>query len=323
MMSRTQALAAGLLVLALIGVAGCPEMTGTEADSGGTTTDGGDGSGENGGTTTDQGTASGTWNATDGLVLSSNSATLTVGADDQPSTNDLTMEVLTEDDLVAAGLTADSGFEVGVTLGPDGTTFDQAVDVTVQLSEATPLNTLQVLTQDETSGEWVDAGLLATVSEDGTSATFQLTSFSTYVPWDPPLPTDAYPIGGAGIVAGTGGFSGMPFDPLPGTTTSSLTYSPYGDVFGLSLINAGAQTGAAVTSSAGLHATSVSESGNVAIGYVTPGGGLSGPSLFNDGNFNHAVGGVMFLAVDEQGNWSVSVYCAYDEGVIIGVASGE
>jgi hypothetical protein len=276
------------------------------------------------------GTVSGEFSAVNGLRLEMAGFELEVPADANPSSTTISMRVLSEAELNAMGLPSGFGFDQGIEFEPGGTTFDQPVEVKVVLATPTVLDTLAVLRLDETTGAWGDSGVTATVTDAGTKATFELTGFSSYDAWNPPVPQGTVAIGDGEIIAGTGLFDGQPFNTLPNptTTSASLTYSDFGDVFGLALVNLDAQnpvTGDQITLTAGLHATEVRRlAEGVILGLVTPAGGLGGPSIYSDGtpSFSKPVAGVMFLRKSAT-QWIVDVYCHYEGGVIFGQAVGD
>jgi hypothetical protein len=301
-----------LPVLAAFLLEGCQPAT----PGNGTDTSNGDNDGGN--PTTD--TAQGTWTSSAGLDLQKDGVSLSVGTDAAPSNTQLTLRKL-------EGLPAGQGFEAGVELGPTGTTFAQPVRITVPIANAAA-QTLPVLIFDETTDRWGGAGIDATVSTDQTTASFDVTHFSRYRVWDPPVPPQGtVPIGEGEIISGTGFFEGQPFNtfPNPRAASASLAYSPFGDVFGLSLIQVDVTnptTGDFITLSAGLHATEIRDHEGVKIAIVSPLGGLSGPSIYNDGGQNKPVAGLMFLRKSAT-QWLVDVYCAFEGGIIFGLASGD
>jgi len=265
-----------------------------------------------------------------GLMLDVGSVRLIVPTDAGPSQTTLSMRLLTEEERLAGGLPTDAGFEIGFELGPAGTTFQNPVQLIVQLATPTELDTLAVLRFDEASGTFGGSDIVAVVSEEGSTATAELNGFSRYDFWNPPLPQGNVPIEEGEIVAGPGTYQGQPFSVFPGymNTSASLTYSPYGNVFGLSLINVDLEnpmTGDLITLTAGLHSTEVRRlDAGAILGLVTPAGGLSGPSFYTDGTpvFNKPVVGVMFLRKSET-QWIVDVYCHYEGGLIFGQATGD
>lgn len=276
------------------------------------------------------GEVSGDFNATEGLTLGTAGIELTVPADAAPSSNSITLRPLSESDLVESGLPADGGFDQGVELLPGGTTFGAPVEISVMLAHAPAIETLNVLRFDESMGLWSGTDIVATVSEDGTNATFELNSFSSYSPWNPPLPPGDVSIADGEIIAGSGLYSGQPFSVFPGyvNTMASLTYSPFGNVFALSLINEDLEnpmTGDLITLAGGLHSTEVRRlDQGVIVGLVTPVGGLSGPSIYEDGTspVPKPVTGIMYLRKDAT-QWKVDVYAAYEGGIFFGQAVGD
>ncbi len=273
---------------------------------------------------------SGVFDAATGLTLAVENFGLDIPPEANPSQTAITMRILSEEELDELGLPLGNGFERGVSFEPSGTTFDSPVDVTVVLANLAVLDTLAVLRYDEQTGTWGDSGITALVQNNGATATFQLSSFSTYDPWNPPLPPGNVPIEDDEIIAGTGLYNGQPFSVFPNYmgTSASLAYSAFGDVFGLSLINVDLEnptTGDNITLTAGLHATEVRrlEEG-VILGLVTPAGGLSGPSIYADGLLAvpKPVAGVMFLRKSST-QWMVDVYCHYEGGLVFGQAVGD
>ncbi|MDO8628938.1 MAG: hypothetical protein Q7R41_00450 [Phycisphaerales bacterium] len=310
-------------VLVTLSLLGCTPQPST--GGGGTGTGGTGGDGTNGGA--DSG--SGTFDPTAGLRLEADGFTLDVPPAANPSNATITMRRITSDERIASGLPDGFGFDDAVSFEPSGTTFGAPVEITVALTTPTTLDTLDVLRFDESAGVWTGTDITATVSADGAAATFHLTGFSSYDPWNPPLPPGSLPIGEGEIVAGTGLFEGQPFNVFPNytNTSASLTYSAFGDVFALALINVDLEnpmTGDHITLSAGLHATEVRDmEGGAKLGLVTPAGGLSGPSLYADATgFPKPVAGVMFLRKTAT-HWIVDVYCHYEGGIVFGQATGE
>lgn len=319
MLNAMRKLSVGLVLLA-IAFAACTQPAGT-GNSGG---NGGNGNG--GG---NAGAVSGTFNAATGLQLQTTGIQLTVPVNANPSNTTITVTPLSETELANSGLPSGNGFELGVRLEPSGTTFDVAVQVTVELSTATELAELAVLTFDEALQAWVDSGIRATVIDNGSKAQFEVTHFTDYDVWNPPVPRGTVAIGADEIVAGTGFFEGQPFNtfPSPQAATASLTYSPFGNLFALALIQVDATnpvTGDHITLSAGLHASEnrMMEGGAV-LGLITPAGDLGGPSLYEDATgFPKPVAGVMFLRKSAT-QWIVDVYAHYEGGLIFGQASGD
>jgi hypothetical protein len=260
------------------------------------------------------------------LALSGDGVSLTVSADATPTNSTLTARLLSADELSVGGPPAGSGFDQGVEFGPSGTTFAKPVQVRLRLVAATNVTSLPVLQFDETAGVWADAGVTASVEGGGQTAVFEVTHFSRYGVWNPPLPQGTALIAEGEIVAGSGLFHGQPFTLTSSndTATASLTYSPFGNVFALSVIQfdlTNPTTGDLPGLSAGLHSSVVTNIGGVIVGLVTPGGGLSGPSLFNDSRQNHPVSGIMYLR-KQDGEWVVDAYCAYTGGIVFGQARG-
>lgn len=310
-----------LISLVLLLPAGCPTAPGGGSTNGDT----------NGNATTNDttgGEVGGDWTADAGLLLRAGGAELNVPQDANPSNPHLTLRPVTDAELRAGALPADQGFEAGVALGPDGATFEQPVRVSVPLKHAAVLDTLPVLVFDQDKGTWGGADLSATVSSDGLTATFEVTHFSSYSCWNPPPPAGTEPIGEGEIIAGTGSFEGSPFNTLPNphAADASLNYSPFGNVFALSIVQVDATnpvTGDFVTLTAGLHASEIRDVSGAKVGLVTPAGGLGGPSIFNDGGPNKPVAGIMYLRKTAT-QWIVDVYCTYsDGGLIFGQAAGD
>lgn len=324
-----------LMTLSLLGCTPQPSTGGgggtppgtSDGDTGG----GGTGTGGTGGDGTNGGadSGSGTFDPTVGLRLEADGFTLDVPPAANPSNATISLRRIAVDERIASGLPDGFGFDDAVSVEPSGTSFDAPVEVTVALTTPTTLDTLDVLSFDESSGVWTGTDITAAVSADGSTATFHLTGFSSYDPWNPPLPPGSVPIGAGEIVAGTGLFEGQPFSIFPNYTNTQayLNYSDFGDVFGLSLINMDLEnpvTGDHITLSAGLHATEVRDmEGGAKLGLVTPAGGLSGPSLYEDATgFPKPVAGVMFLRKSAT-HWIVDVYCHYEGGIVFGQATGE
>ncbi len=302
--------------------------TGDETDTpdGSGVVDGGDGGA---GTGTDSDPHSGTFDPAVGLRLEADGMTLEVPPGALASTAMISMRRIPSAERIASGLPDGFGFDDAVAFEPSGTTFDVPATVTVTLSAPTTLDTLSVLRFDEALGVWVGTDIIAAVSNDGTTAAFPLGGFSSYDPWNPPLPPGSVAIGDGEIVAGTGLYEGQPFSIFPNYTNTQafLNYSDFGDVFGLSLINFDLEnptTGDQVTLTAGLHATEVrSMEGGAKLGLVTAAGGFGGPSLFSDATgLPKPVAGVMFLRKSAT-HWIVDVYCHYEGGLIFGQATGE
>lgn len=276
------------------------------------------------------GPVSGEFNATEGLILGTEGIALHMAAHAAPSNSSITLRPLSESDLVESGLPEDGGFDQGMELLPSGTTFAAPVEISVMLAHAPAIETLNVLRLDEALGMWSGTDIVATVSDDGTVATFELQSFSSYAPWNPPLPPGDVAIEDGEIIAGTGLYSGQPFSVFPGyvNTMASLTYSPFGNVFALSLLNVDLEnpmTGDLITLAGGLHSTEVRRlDQGVIVGLVTALGGLSGPSIYEDGTspVPKPVTGIMYLRKDAT-QWKVDVYAAYEGGIFFGQAVGD
>jgi len=272
--------------------------------------------------------ASATWNDKDGLTLTNGNIALVVPASVTPSNASLTLKQLNADESLPAGVPAGAGFDVGGEFGPSGTTFNSPVQVTVTLSSPSQTNSLPVLLQDEATGNWGWAGLNATVASDGMTAAFEVTHFSRYRVWNPPPPAGDLPIGENEIITGTGFFEGQPFNTLPSpqAANASLVYSPFGDAFGLSIVQTDVTnpaTGDFIIIAAGLHATSVGALDKARVAIVTPAGGFSGQSAFVDGlSPGKGVSGIMYLRKSAT-HWMVDVYCAYEGGIVFGQATGE
>lgn len=272
--------------------------------------------------------ASGAWDNVDGLILRKNAITLHVPADVVPSNSRLTLEPIDADAMLPDGVSAGNGFDAGAIFGPSGTTFSAPVRVTVTLKVATPLDSLPVLLYDESTGKWGWAGMNATVESDGITASFEVTHFSRYRVWNPPPPVGDLPIEDGDIIAGTGSFEGQPFNtfPNPHAADASLVYSPFGNAFGLSLVQidvTNPTTGDFFILSAGLHATMVGDLDKAKVAIVTPAGGFSGPSAFIEGTgAPKPISGIMYLRKNAT-HWMVDVYCAYEGGIVFGQATGE
>lgn len=272
--------------------------------------------------------ATATWNDQDGLTLTDGKITIVVPASVIPSNPSLTLKRINANEELPANIPAGSGFDVGAEFGPSGTTFSNPVRVTVTLSAASAANSLPVLLQDEATGSWGWAGVNATVESDGVSASFEVTHFSKYRIWNPPPPAGDVPIGESEIISGTGFFEGQPFNTLPSpqSADASLIYSPFGDAFGLSIVQTditNPATGDFIIIAAGLHATQVGVLEKARVAIVTPAGGLSGQSAFVDGlSPAKGIAGIMYLRKSAT-HWMVDVYCAYEGGIVFGQASGE
>ena len=276
------------------------------------------------------GAVSGAFSAEVGLTLRSSGIELVVPSGAAPSNGTITLRPLSEAELVDSGLPRDGGFDQGMDLLPQGTTFVAPVTVRVALAHSPAVETLNVLRFDEAAGMWSGTEVVAQVSEDGTQASFELSGFSSYAPWNPPLPPGDEPIEDGEIIAGSGLYNGQPFSVFPGytNTSASLTYSSFGDAFALSLINVDLEnpmTGDNITLTAGLHATEVRRlDQGVIVGLVTPLGGITGPSIYADGTspVPKPVTGIMYLRKNAT-QWTVDVYCAYEGGIFFGQAAGD
>lgn len=270
----------------------------------------------------------GTWNDVDGLTLTGGEVTLVVPAHVTPSNTTLTLTPIAAGELLPDGLDEKAGFDVGMQFEPDGTTFSAPVKVTAKLSAPTTLQALPVLLLDESTGIWGWAGVDATVEDDGVTAYFEIEHFSRYRFWNPPPPAGDVEISNEEIISGTGFFEGQPFNtlPSPDAAEASLVYSPFGNAFGLSIVQTDVTnpaTGDFVVVLAGLHASMVGDLEKAKVGIVTPAGGLSGQSAFVDGiSPAKGVSGIMYLRKSAT-NWMVDVFCAYEGGIIFGQASGE
>jgi len=302
---------------------------GNNGGSGGDNSGGGSGGPGNGGSGGTTNGVSGGFDPATGLHLETDGISLDISSAATPSNTSITMRRLGATDLVNLGLAADNGFEDGIEFGPTGTTFAAPVDVDVLLTNPSPLDQLAVLTYDESAHTWGDSGVEAEVTENGTHAHFTLNHFSDYDIWNPPPPTGSVAIGDGEVIAGTGNFDGQPFNtlPSPSGTSASLTYSDFGDVFALAMIQLDATnpaTGDQITLAAGLHSSQVTRlNEGVIVGVVAPDGDFTGPSFFDDGQgLPKPISGVMFLhKTDTQ--WMVDVYAEFQGGLVFGQATGD
>lgn len=272
-------------------------------------------------------TTGGTWNPTTGLDIQEGAFRLIVPPDAAPSNTQLTMRLLSEAERLAGGIPSGMGFDFGVDFGPTGTTFQTPVQVTVTFATPAVVDTLPVLKHDPATDTWGFADTTAAVSADHMSATFSLTSFSGYQVPNPSVSDDGEPIGSGEIIAGSGGYAGQPFSTLPNPHAgdASLAFSPFGDVFGISITQLDATnpaTGDNFALAVGMHSSSVTAVGNVRIGFVTPAGALSGPSLVTDFGPPKGITGVLILR-KKAGMWIVDCYGAYEGGLVLGQATGD
>ncbi len=200
----------------------------------------------------------------------------------------------------------------GVVLEPDGTVFSASPQVSVPLTSPGIYPQLPVLTLDA-SGTWVGTGEMARIDPTG-MARFSVSHFSPFgipdtVP--PPPPGDA--VGSFVVVSNNGVFSSE----VISSTMGSLLFSEFGDTFDLTGISQKiSMQGKIVTKALGLHTILLTRYENYVIGIV---GG--GQSIYNAGQFNEPVLGVMIMSVKE-GNVSISVYAATVQRVIIGTFTG-
>ncbi len=310
---------AGALALALC-LTGC--IPATSGDTG-SETSGSDVAGEtSGGDTDGTGDGSGAGSAdtstteayTPGeeLEVSSGSVSIIIPAESCDEAFTLSVQAMTGSD-VEADAPGEPNLAGGV-FGPDDQAFSPPARVTVQLSEETFLTTLPVLTLNDAGTEWVGAGVNATVS-DGTEAMFLVSHFSTYAVPDPiPVPTAGDAVGSFVVISNDGNFSSN----VISGDTASLTYSEFGDTFGLSVTSQEVgDSGELETSSLGLNAQTVSSAGNYVVGVCA-----GGRSIYNDGNYNESCYGVMIMSVSGS-SVTVTVYVATPKRVIYGTLSGE
>lgn len=300
--------------------------TGTGGNNGGTGSGGTGSGGSSGGAA---GSVQGAFDPATGLHMETAGITLDVPPAGTPSNSTISMRRLAASDLADLGLAAGNGFDDGIEFGPSGTTFAAPAEVDVLLTNPTTLDHLAVLAFDDAAQAWGDSGVEANVTENGTHAHFTLNHFSDYGVWNPPVPSGTVAITGGEIIAGTGVFEGQPFNTLPSPSgaSASLTYSDFGDIFALAVIQLDATnpaTGDQVTLAAGLHASQVMRmSGGVVMGVVTPDGDLSGPSLYDDGQgLPKPVSGVMFLRKSDT-KWIVDVFAQFEGGLVFGQATGD
>ena len=325
-------LATVLLVAALVG--GCPTNTGgetTAGDLGAATADGLDGATTvSGGTASDavgdtatagdsaDGTssqdagASGTYDPDDGLLLEDGNLKLDIPADATEDEVTITAREAGADDLPVP-VPGDAGLAGGV-FGPAGQTFDKVAEVSVQLGAATAAPRLPVLTYDTDNGCWIGTGVNATVAANGLDVTFPIVHFSTIGVPDPiPMPVAGDPIDSFVVISNDGTFSSEEIS----SSAASLIYSEFGDTFSISMTSQEVGGSGISTSSLGLTAQSVTESGNLVIGVCA-----GGRSIFNGGDFNESAYGVMTLSVN-GGTATVVVFVATPERVIFGTLTGQ
>lgn len=272
-------------------------------------TDGDDGAGRDG---PPAGSTTGEYDPAEPLDIDADTIALSVpaGAGDTPAT----LSVMPVDETTApAPLPGGVGF-TGADFGPDGMAFDQPVEVTARLSSPTIVPELPVLMYDEAAGRWVGTGETAEVSEDGTEATFALDHFSVAgIPDPAPIPEPGGEIGTFVVVSN----NGMIESEAISTDNASVVFSEIGDNFKVDAFSQEFNDEAELdTKSLGLSAVLVTRVDNYVIGVI--GGGTS---LYNEGQANEPVVGVMVMSV-RGGTVNLSIYAATPERVISGTVTG-
>ncbi|MBU0639617.1 MAG: hypothetical protein KKB50_12185 [Planctomycetes bacterium] len=340
MTHRTARIIAACVALsALLLIAGCPtnategandtldgttdnggDATGTGTDGDGTDNsgtigDGTDGGDDGQGTGDDQGddAVSQTYDPTTSMALQTDTLQLGVPAAATTETVTITMRPATAADLPSA--LPDNADLAGGVFGPSGQTFDESVEVSLQLSAATILPVLPVVTYDEAAGKWVGTGSNATVAPNGIDVTFTLDHFSIAgVPTPVPLPEAGGAVGSFIVISNNGSFTSDEIS----SDNAALTYSEFGDTFSISMTSQSIGDDLSIdTASLGLTAVSVYQLGNYVVGVCS-----GGRSLFNGGDFNEPAFGVMIMAVSGK-SVSVSVFATTLERVIAGTLTGQ
>ncbi len=258
------------------------------------------------------GTFTGAYDPAMELTIEANGIVLTVPAG--ASATPATMSVLpVREGFAWAPVPGEAGF-TGARFGPDGTQFDPPAQVTVELSAVTILPVLPVWTYDEDRNRWIGTGRTAEVSANGGEATFSLDHFSTAgVPDPAPIPDPGDEIGSFVVVSGNGVFS----SDAVSADTASLVFSEFGDQFKIDVLSQETgDDGQVDTKSLGLSAILVTRFDTCVIGVI--GGGAS---LYNDGQFNEPVVGVMIMSLSGS-TVNLAVYAATPERVISGTLTG-
>ena len=206
------------------------------------------------------------------------------------------------------------GFSGGELI-PDGQVFDVSPQIRVRLSAPTILPMLPVLLFDPDQNSWKGAGTLATVLEGGMEAEFQLGHFSIPgVPDAVPIPDPGEAIGSFVVLSGNGNLQSQAIS----SASASLLYSEFGDTFNIAAMSQEINNqGMVKTKALGLDAILVFRIENYLIGVV--GGGAS---LYNQGQFNEPIVGVMIMSVT-GGAVSLSFYSATPNQVIQGTLTGQ
>lgn len=299
-----------LLALLLCCAGGCVPATNGDDTTGGST-DGSGGDTVQGATDTDDTTQTAQYTPGEELTLTNGSVSIIVPAESCDEAFTLSLRPLAASDITVDA-PGDANLAGGV-FGPDGQTFNPAARVTVQLSDETPLTTLPLLVLNDAGTQWVGAAANATVT-GGTQATFPVRHFSTYALPQVPVPTAGDPVSSFVVISNDGSFNS---NTISGNT-ASLTYSEFGDTFGLSVTSQEVgDSGQLETKSLGLNAVSVTSAGNLVVGICA-----GGRSIYNDGSFNESCYGVMILSVSGS-SVTVTVYVATPERVIYGSLTGQ
>ena len=259
------------------------------------------------------GGVSGEYNPTQVFELEQGDVKLTIPAG-ATTARTITLEALDRPQL-PQGLPGGVQF-AGAEFGPDGTVFSTPAMVEARLDTLTILPALPVLTFDEDQDRWVGTGANAVVSTNGRDSEFALSHFSIAgIPDAVPIPEPGGPIEGAVLVLSNNG--ALQTDAIS-VNNASLLYSVVGDTFNVAAMSQEINDqGMIETKALGLDAILVTQIGNYVVGVV---GGQT--SIYNDGQFNEPLVGVMIMSVLD-GNVLLSLYVATPERVIQGTLSGD
>jgi hypothetical protein len=248
-----------------------------------------------------------------GLILQSSGLTLTVppGAIDTEVT--LSMDPLEVGELPQP-IPGATGF-VGAAFGPDGQAFAVSATMTATLPNAIVARALPVLTFDTGRNIWVGTGKVAAIADNGSDVEFEIDHFSIAgIPEATPIPDPGDPVGSFVVLSNNGNLSTEGGLSSP---EAALLYSEFGDTFNISATSQELNDqGQLETKAIGLDAILVFEVENYIVGVV---GGQT--SIYNDGQFNEPLVGVMIMSV--TGNAvSLSLYVASPDRVIHGSLTG-
>lgn len=256
---------------------------------------------------------SGLYDPVTGLVLETEGLTLDVppGAIDTPVTLSMT-RVSTS--VLPLPLPGGLNF-VGGDFDPDGQVFNTPATLTATLPGPIVARALPVLTFDTVRNIWVGTGNVAIVGDNGVDVSCPIDHFSIAgFPEATPIPDPGDPVGSFVVLSNNGNLSTEGGVSSP---EAALLYSEFGDTFNISATSQEINDqGMIETKAIGLDAILVFHVDNYVVGVV---GGQT--SIYNDGQFNEPLVGVMIMSVTGN-NVSVSLYVASPDRVIHGSLTG-